>query len=93
MATKKQDQPTGWVIRNPNGEYLWVTPEGAFAWTSQSKWALRLAREQDAQMLSAADKNAGEIGRQETIEEEPNPDMDEAGSLEAATRYGRGKKT
>lgn len=92
MATKKQDRPTGWVIKNPKGEYLWVTPEGAFAWTGQAKWALRLAREQDAQMLSVADKNTGEIGAQETIEEEANPDTDEAGSLEAATRYGREKK-
>lgn len=40
-------------------------------------------------MLSAADKNAGEIGRQATIEEEPNPDPDEAGSIEAAAKYGR----
>ena len=82
----------GWVIRNAEGEYLWVTPEGAFAWTSQPKWALRMAREQDAQMLSVGDKNAGEIGRQATIEEEVNPDADEAGGLEAAARYGREKR-
>lgn len=82
----------GWVIKNAEGKYLWVTPEGAFAWTSQAKWALRLARKQDAQMLSVADKNAGEIGRQATIEEEPNPDPDEAGTAEAAARYGKGAK-
>lgn len=82
----------GWVIKNAEGQYLWVTPEGAFAWTSQHKWALRLAREQDAQMLSVGDKNAGEIGRQATIEEEPNPDPEEAGAVEAAMRYGREQK-
>ena len=82
----------GWVIKNREGEYLCVGVDGAFAWTRHPKWALRLAREQDAQMLSVADKNVGEIGRQATIEEEKNPSADESGAAEVATRYGRERK-
>ena len=82
----------GWVIKNQAGEYLWVTPEGAFAWTASAKWALRMSREQDAQMLSVAHKNVGEVGRQASIVEEQNPKPEDAGTEEAAKRYGREKR-
>lgn len=85
MATKQ----TGWVIKNRAGEYLWITPEGAFAWTAQPKWALQLARQQDAQMLSVADKNAGEIGHWTEIKQEAITSDGEASAERVAKTYGR----
>lgn len=92
MATTKKDQPTGWVIKNAEKEYLWVTPEGAFDWTPHPKWALRMARKQDAQMLAVADKNVGEVGRQRAIEEALPEGPDDAQELEVAKKYGREEK-
>lgn len=85
MATKQ----TGWVIKNQAGEYLWITPDGAFAWTTHPKWALQLARKQDAHMLSVADKNAGEIGRWSEIKQEDIKSDGEAAADQVAKTYGR----
>jgi len=82
----------GWVIKNRAGEYLWITPEGAFAWTAQPKWALQLARQQDAQMLSVADKNAGEIGHWTEIKQEAITSDGDAAAGQVAKTYGREKK-
>lgn len=83
----------GWVIKNQAGEYLWVTAEGAFAWTKQPKWALRMARKQDAIMLSVADKGVGEIGHQASITEESiEPDEGDASAQAIAKQYGREEK-
>lgn len=89
MATKPKPA-AGWVIKNQAGEYLWITPEGAFAWTPQAKWALQLAREQDAQMLSVADKNAGQIGTWASIAQEDITSDGEAAADQVARTYGRG---
>lgn len=79
----------GWVIKNQAGEYLWITPEGAFAWTAQPKWALQLARKQDVQMLSVADKNVGEIGSWAAIEQEAIEGDAETAADKVAKTYGR----
>jgi hypothetical protein len=89
MATKNSTPAPGWVIKNRAGEYLWITPEGAFAWTAQPKWALQLARKQDAIMLSVADKNVGEIGRWAEIEQEAIESDGEAAADRVAKTYGR----